>query len=80
MRFDDLGLFLFRHLFPFISIDDHKYIVPTYPRTFIFIPQHNNILQNAQILPTLLVHDNAILGTHMHVQIIKTELTVSLNV
>jgi len=74
MHFNVLSLLLIKQLFPSISIDNHQYIEPTYFQTSTFLQQQNNILQNAQILPKLLVHDNTpTLDTHTNMQIIKTE-------
>jgi len=74
MYFNVLSLLLNKHLFPSISIDNQQYIVPTYLQTSYFLQQQNNILQNTQILPKLLVHDNTpTLDTYINMQIIKTE-------
>jgi len=73
MHLNVLSLLLITHLFPSISIDNHQHIVPTYFQTSTFLKQQNNILENAQILPKLLVHDNTLtLDTHTNKQIIKT--------
>ena len=74
MQLNVLGLLLIKHPFPSTSTDNQQYIVLTYFQTTTFLQHQNNTLQNAQIPPTLLVHDNApTLDTHMHMQIIKTE-------
>ena len=74
MYFNVLSLLLNKHLFPSISIDNQQYIVPTYLQTSYFLQQQNNFLQNTQILPKLLVHDNtSTLDTYINMQIIKTE-------
>jgi hypothetical protein len=81
MHLNVLSLLLIKHLFPSISTNNQQYIVPTYFQTSNFLQQQNSILQNAQILPKLLVHDNTpTLDTHTNMQIIKIELIIELNV